>query len=327
MKVCKVFLPTACAVGLMLVNPAANAQQAKPGSPALAPALNAAAAPAIPSAPEQKSPAATSTRAKGAAADVLDMGKLEVVTERYADGKVKIEREVGQDAAGNYINQGMFKLYSPSGEVLKAGEFLNGKQQGKWTQQLLRDDAHLFSASQDKQLPGPFTSEATFQDGHLHGTWTIKDSHGQNIVQWNFDNGTPAGTWTWWHSNGQKRLEATFVNGALNGDVLEWDTDGKTVNQIAYVDGKCVVKTVGWYTLGRKRYEGTYLRAANMPEANYDWWNNKITMAASAGRRRPAARPLDRVVSQRQQENRRAVRSRRLGGQDHLVVRERPAAG
>jgi antitoxin component YwqK of YwqJK toxin-antitoxin module len=213
---------------------------------------------------------------------VIDMGKLEMVTERYPDGKVKIEREVGLNTAGSYINQGSYKLYSQTGEVLKSGDFLNGSQQGKWTQTMATDRGHLFSEGKDSQFVAPFTSEATFQDGRLHGTWTITDSKGQSIIKWSFENGTPSGTWTWWHSNGKKRLEATYINGALSGDVTEWDSEGKTLNQNNYIDGKCVIKTVGWYTLGNKHFEGTYLRASNMPQATYDWWNSKIVTSASA---------------------------------------------
>ncbi len=282
MHVTKAFWRTAGAVGVVLISLAATAQEVTKGSSAAA-TINATDTPSIATAPGHKT-APKAGLAKGAASadGVLDMGKLETVTQRYPDGKVKVEREVGQDAAGNFFSQGIYKYYSPSGDVLKSGEFLNGKQQGKWTQQLAKDEGHLFSAGHDNQWSGPFTSEATFQDGRLHGTWTIKDSQGQNIIQWSFDNGIRSGTWTWWHSNGQKRLEATYVNGALNGDVLEWDHDGKIVNQNSYIDGKCVVKTVGWYTLGQKHYEGTYLRTPNMPQATYDWWNSKIATSANA---------------------------------------------
>ncbi len=279
MKVNKVFFRTAGAVGIVLVSLTARAEGV---GKTLSTTISVAEAPAPPIASKHKTAPALAPQRASAPEGVVDMGKLEMITERYADGKVKIEREVGQDAAGNYFNQGIFKLYAPSGEVVKTGEFLNGKQHGKWTQQLAKDEGHIFSASQDKEWSGPFTSDATFQEGRLHGTWTIKDSHGQNIILWSFDNGIRSGTWTWWHPNGQKRLEATYVNGALNGDVLEWDRDGKIVNQNTYLDGKCVVKTVGWYTLGQKRYEGTYLRASDMPEATYDWWHSKIATSASA---------------------------------------------
>jgi antitoxin component YwqK of YwqJK toxin-antitoxin module len=281
MHATKTVLRTAGAVGIVLASLTVGAQEIKKGS-ATVETIYVLDAPSLPAASGHKMAPAAPFKATGPASGILDMGKLETVTQRYPDGKIKVEREVGQDAAGNYISQGMFKLYAPTGEVVKAGDFLNGKQQGKWTQQLAKDEGHLFSASRDTQWSAPFTSEATFQEGRLHGTWTIKDSHGQNAIQWTFDNGIRSGTWTWWHSNGQKRLEATYVNGVLNGDVMEWDQDGKVVNQNSYVDGKCVVKTVGWYTLGQKRFEGAYLPSPNIPQATYDWWYSRVATSAIA---------------------------------------------
>ena len=279
MKIGTVLLPAAGAVGIVvLMGLIAKAEEIEKRAATHSTTITVAESPLLVPAPKHK-------QATSAGDGVLDMGNLEMVTERYPDGKVKIEREVGQDAAGNYFNQGMYKRYSPTGEIVKTGEYINGKQHGKWTQVLAKDENHLFSASQDKQWSGPFTSEAMFQDGRLHGVWTIKDSRGQRILQWCFENGARSGTWTWYHPNSQKRLEATYVNGALNGDVLEWDQDGKVVSQNTYVDGRCSVKTVGWYTLGQKRYDGTYLRASDLPEVTYDWWNTKIASmsAAAAG--------------------------------------------
>ncbi len=281
MKVNQVFTQTAYAVGIVLVGLTAIADEVNKGTSKISTTIEVEESPTalkhktVPTVP-MVAPSRTG------AAEVVDIGKLEMVTARYPDGKVKIEREVGQDAAGNYINQGTYKQYAPSGEVVRTGEFLNGKQQGKWTQRFAGDEGHLFSASLDKQWSGPFISEASFQDGRLHGAWTIKDSHGQNIFQWSFDNGAPVGTWTWWHPNGQKSLEATFSNGVLNGTVTEWDSDAKVLNQDSYTDGKYVVKAVGWYALGRKRFEGAYLRSCDMPKATYDWWNGKIDLTPNA---------------------------------------------
>jgi uncharacterized protein len=215
------------------------------------------------------------------AGPVIDMGKVEKVTDRYPSGKIRVEREVGQDTKGNYVNQGTYKAFDLDGQVIMSGEFLNGKQNGKWTQRIAKDEGHLFSPDGEAEFTGPFTSEATFLDGQLHGIWTIKDANGQSIIEWSFDNGTRNGNWSWWHPNGKKRLEAIFHNGTLNGDVQEFDRDEKLVSKNTYIDGKILVKVTGWYTLGQKQYEGNYLKSDDMPEATYDWWNSKVTTAAA----------------------------------------------
>ena len=224
-----------------------------------------------------------SSMLKGApgAGPVIDMGKVEKVTDRYPNGKIRVEREVGQDPKGNYVNQGNYKAFDLDGQVIMSGEFLNGKQNGKWTQRFTKDEGHLFSPDNDAEFTGPFTSEATFLDGQLHGMWTIKDANGQNVIEWSFDNGVPSGNWSWWHPSGKKRLDAIFHNGMINGDVQEYDRDEKLVSKNTYIDGKIMVKVTGWYTLGQKQYEGYYLKSNDMPEATYDWWNSKVTTAAA----------------------------------------------
>src|SRR5215207_7339187 len=45
-------------------------------------------------------------------------GEIELVRERYADGKVRVERQVTLNNDGNYVNHGTWKMYSPSGDVV-----------------------------------------------------------------------------------------------------------------------------------------------------------------------------------------------------------------
>ncbi len=222
-----------------------------------------------------------SDRVPTVADGVINVGKVEKVVDRYPDGKIHVEREMGLDAKGNYINQGSYKMYDTDGQIVREGDFVNGRQQGKWTRRLAKDEGHLFSPSPNNEYTGPFTSEATFLDGQLHGVWTIKDSAGQKIVEWSFDKNSRSGIWTWWHSNGKKRLEATYRSGALNGDVVEFDRDEKEGSRASYIDGKHLVKVVGWYTLGQKQYEGYHLHAESMPEPTYDWWRSTVTTAAA----------------------------------------------
>ncbi|MCE9556285.1 MAG: hypothetical protein K8T91_23290, partial [Planctomycetes bacterium] len=42
---------------------------------------------------------------------VADKSDVEVVRERYPDGKIKVEREVIRDAEENYVNHGLWKMW------------------------------------------------------------------------------------------------------------------------------------------------------------------------------------------------------------------------
>jgi len=208
--------------------------------------------------------------------------RVELVSERYPDGRLKLERYVLQDARGNYINHGTYTLYAPDGKILKKGDFQNGKQEGEWVQHFANDAGNLFSSEQQRGFTGPFVSTATFSQGKMLGVWTIQDAQGKNIITWGFENGARHGQWTWWHSNGQKWLEATYRNGTLHGEVKEWDTDGKVVSQSNYIDGRCLVNEVGWYALGQKHYQGAFLRVQRVPEPVFDWWTSSVTSMVPA---------------------------------------------
>jgi antitoxin component YwqK of YwqJK toxin-antitoxin module len=205
------------------------------------------------------------------AIEIAPSKETDLVTQRYLGGSPKIERQVAQDAEGNYVNHGTYTMYSADGKVLKKGQFRNGKMHGRWVQYFDRDEGNLFSAA-DNQFTGPFVSEATFEDGQLHGAWSIKTIAGRQIAQWSFDRGACSGKWTWWHSNGEKRREITYSSGTPDGEILEWGRDGKPCARASYLNGKHLTKTVEWYAPGQKHYEGYYLRNEATSEPSLDWW-------------------------------------------------------
>ena len=68
-------------------------------------------------------------------------GEVELVRERYLDGKVRIERQVTLNNDGNYVNHGAWKMYSPSGDVVAEGQYNFGERNGMWTRWNGRKDS------------------------------------------------------------------------------------------------------------------------------------------------------------------------------------------
>lgn len=231
-----------------------------------------------PAAPDAESPAEVPARSAEDPIErptgTLDLARdVELVTERYPEGNVRIEREVTQDAEGNYINHGSFTQYDPHGMVVRSGEFRNGRQHGNWLRYFQTGEGSLFSGSLDKQFPGPFVSEATFLDGRLHGTWTITSRSRRKIIEWHFENGARHGKSTWWYPGGQKRREIIYDHGNADGEFLEWSRDGTLATRATLVGGRLLTKRVKWYAPGQKFYEGYYLSGENLAEPVFDWWN------------------------------------------------------
>ena len=63
-------------------------------------------------------------------------GNVEPVTERYPNGKIKIERQVTKDAAGNYVNHGTYTRY----DVQRQGPENRGFPQRQATRYVDADD-------------------------------------------------------------------------------------------------------------------------------------------------------------------------------------------
>jgi antitoxin component YwqK of YwqJK toxin-antitoxin module len=201
----------------------------------------------------------------------------ETIRERYADGSVKIERQVAQDTEGNYQNHGSFTMYDPTGRILRAGQYRDGKLEGRWVRNFLAGEQSLFGGPYEKQFKGPFVSEADFHQGKLNGAWTIRTASGQKIVEWNFADGVRQGKSTWWYPNGEVRREAGYKGGDPNGECREYSPDGQVSAVHVFVDGSQLQPAVGWHSREQKSFEGGYLVSTRMSGVVYDWWNGTVT--------------------------------------------------
>src|SRR5262245_2176489 len=59
-------------------------------------------------------PAASQIDVNSDGHQIQSYDEVEVIRERYPDGKVRVERQVTLDADGNYVNHGPWKWYSSS---------------------------------------------------------------------------------------------------------------------------------------------------------------------------------------------------------------------
>jgi hypothetical protein len=85
--------------------------------------------------------AADSPAADNEAAD--NAPKIEVVQERYPNGVIRVEREVTQDADGNYIPHGLWRQFDPTGRLIAEGRFVESRKEGIWRRLYRGDDAPL----------------------------------------------------------------------------------------------------------------------------------------------------------------------------------------
>ncbi|HVT29619.1 MAG TPA: hypothetical protein VHE81_16500, partial [Lacipirellulaceae bacterium] len=125
-------------------------------------------------------------------------GEVELVRERYENGKVRIERQVTLDGNGNYVNHGVWKMYSPSGDVVAEGHYNFGKRDGLWTRWNGRNDSPTFRELPFTHFKAPFMSQATFVNGKMDGDWVITDANDRKVMVIPFTAGVRNGTVTTW---------------------------------------------------------------------------------------------------------------------------------
>ena len=212
-------------------------------------------------------------------------GRVEVIRERYPDGKVQIMRQVTQDKDRNYYNHGAWQLFNRLGEVMGQGEYYLGRMEGQWKRWHPSNGAGLFSTSPFNEFQGPYLSIAEFSNGKLNGVWTIADRGKNPIFEASYQEGVRHGTATWYHTNGSKLRECTFRNGLLDGPFFEWNKESKTTLQEEYIKGRRIVSDIQYAGKRQKLSESFYLAPTLELDGEDNWWEAKPANFVTSGER------------------------------------------
>ncbi len=221
----------------------------KSAQPAISPALAALIAesltvkdspPAIPVLPAEVDMPAANNAAEHRTEAQADAP--EVVEERYPNGKVKISRQVIQDAKGNYLNHGDWKMFDERGERVMEGQYQHDARCGVWNHWYAAGEVPMLRERPFVDYSPPFISQGQFANDTLHGFWIIYDAKHRKVCEIQFERGERQGRASWYYPNGQKLREMRYEQGILHGDVTDYKPDGS-------------VARVDTYDLGRKQAE------------------------------------------------------------------------
>ncbi|MCG8583186.1 MAG: hypothetical protein MI757_00550 [Pirellulales bacterium] len=201
----------------------------------------------------------------------------EIITERYADGQIKIERSVIRDLADKQVSHGSWKKFDQHGNMIVEGQYRDGLRHGVWNAWYRAREAALFDQQPFRQFEGPFISQATFADGRLDGAWTIYDRKQRKIAKWTYRGGLRHGVWQWWLPNGNKMQELTYVHGVADGTLKQFDGKGKVVASIHIEDGRRFEQRSETFDNGKRRSSTGYLLARRIPTGKDVW--SKLQLA------------------------------------------------
>jgi len=251
------------------------------GEPTLAAAFPKAVVATPPTAP---------TDATAESADTpLQLGSVpaaarEVIEERFPSGKVKIRREVTQDAEENYLNDGSWTCWDEHGTEIAHGQLALGKKQGQWIRKYgSLKELNFPLPSTASQFQPPFVSQATFQDDKLEGEWIITDAKERLIICWTFEHGVRQGVSTCWYPNKTKWREVGYRDGKRDGASREWTPEQRLVKDEIYSGSrKFKLETVAIKGRG-KQSETQMLGPVESAGVEDEWWTASSHELPGAG--------------------------------------------
>jgi antitoxin component YwqK of YwqJK toxin-antitoxin module len=215
-------------------------------------------------------------------------GEIEVVRERYPDGKVKVERQVTLDDNGNYVNHGAWKMLTPNGEVSAEGQYNMGQRVGLWSRWVGRNESPTFGELPFNQFKAPYNSQVNFTDGQMDGDWLITDANHKKCLQISLKSGQRNGPAITWLPNGKVYRQATYDQNVPVGDVMEInEKSGELVRADSYIDGRKVTTKVSYHSGGsqrQKKTESTYLAATTVQQSPDEFWNFRLAKYNTTGK-------------------------------------------
>jgi antitoxin component YwqK of YwqJK toxin-antitoxin module len=214
------------------------------------------------------------------------IGEVEVVRERYPDGKVRIERQVTLNNDGNYVNHGAWKQFTTDGEVIAEGQYNFGQRNGMWTRWVGPKDASLLTEVPFKAFKAPFMSQANFVEGKMDGEWTITDANDRKVMQVSLKTGERQGPTTIYMPNGKLFRQISYDRGTPVGDLMEVNPKtGELTKTATYENGrKVTTKTEQFGHSKQLRSEINYLAAKSVEKAPDDFWTTTLAKFASEGK-------------------------------------------
>jgi antitoxin component YwqK of YwqJK toxin-antitoxin module len=223
------------------------------------------------------------------------VGEVELVRERYQDGKVKIERQVTLNGDGNYVNHGAWKQFSTTGDVVAEGQYNFGQRVGMWTRWVGRNDTAMLNEKPFKDFKAPFMSQANFADGKMDGEWTVTDANERKVLAITLKSGERNGTATIWLPNGKIFSQITYDLGVPVGDMMQANPKtGELVTGASYDHGRKVTTESDYYPAARGRQIKTpetrqmksqvmYLAAKSVERSQDDFWTLKLAQYDTEG--------------------------------------------
>jgi len=181
--------------------------------------------------------------------DVAELAKLDIKTEYYPNGNVKIVASYKDD-----VPQGVRREFSEEGVVVAGYIFRDGNIIGEG----IIDEEGIKDGPWKEYYPnGVLKSIGTYDKGNRIGGWKFYYPNEQ-LEQIGFYNkdGKADGSWTWYYSTGDLLRQESYFNGMIDGFSIEYDEYGVVIAEGEYIED---YREGEWkYNYGDHKSEGEY---------------------------------------------------------------------
>jgi antitoxin component YwqK of YwqJK toxin-antitoxin module len=210
----------------------------------------------------------------------------ETLREVDAFGRVRVVRDVVEDARGNCVNHGAWQLIDDHGRVCGGGQYDMGRRVGVWRRDVTPAEVTPELAPLIAGFDAPFVSTVTYAGGQLSGPWTIADARGRVCFTVHFAGGVRHGDLHAWAPTGELVLSEQYDHGRLDGAALVWSaTQGRLVHAATWVQGFRLVRSVALQSgpNAAPRAEGEYLLGPRTATSPDDPWTGRLAAYQSGG--------------------------------------------
>jgi antitoxin component YwqK of YwqJK toxin-antitoxin module len=196
------------------------------------------------------------------AAPASSMVERIVQSDKYADGKVHVERQIAKYSDNHFVADGFYREYYPNGQKFVEGQYKAGHQDGDWTywhengtvnRKLTFKEGQPDGSWEVHRADGSLMVTRSFKQGRRDGTWTMYDDTGKQPLRVEkYVDGKADGEWKIWFPSGQLQRQLNFKAGNRDGAAIECDQKGNKLIEMNYVDGKPDGESTSWTPDGRK---------------------------------------------------------------------------
>ncbi len=181
--------------------------------------------------------------------NVVELSKLEVRTDYYPDGSVKIVQSYKDD-----IPEGVRREYAPDGTIETSYIFKKGKIVGEG---IVKEDGKKDGSWEEFYSDGRLKAQGIYNNETKVGEWKYfyKNGNLEQTGQYD-DEGKLIGDWKWYYPSGNILREESFIDGLADGLMTEYSEEGRIITEGEFIEG--MEEGPWFFEYGDYREEGEY---------------------------------------------------------------------